>query len=234
MYCVKCGVELADSEKRCPLCNTAVILPDNEKREIKPSIYPPYPGQVSDGMTKRGILFVLSMFFLIPTLLCLCCDLSLNHHIVWSGITMLSTAFVYFAAILPFWYNRAISPIILVPADFAALLGLLVYINCKTGGHWFLSLAFPLIGAIGIIATAVTALHRYNPKYDFYYYGGALILLGGLSILAEFLVNITFNVGKLFTWCLYPLVVFSVIGILFIVLAVSPSMKESLRRKLFF
>ena len=28
MYCVKCGVELADSEKKCPLCGTPVFHPD--------------------------------------------------------------------------------------------------------------------------------------------------------------------------------------------------------------
>lgn len=234
MYCVKCGVELADSELKCPLCNTKVILPEGEKREVKPPLYPAHPGGVSDGMTTTGILFVLTMFFLIPTLLCLCCDLSLNHRIVWSGITMLSTAFVYFVTILPFWSPKRISPIILVPADFAALLGLLLYINCKTGGHWFLSLAFPVVGAIGLIATAVTVLRRFCPGKNLFIYGGALIALGCLSILAEFLVIITFNVGRVFTWCFYPLIVFCIIGILFIAAGISPSLREGLRRKLFF
>ena len=28
MYCVKCGVELGDSEKTCPLCGTSVFYTD--------------------------------------------------------------------------------------------------------------------------------------------------------------------------------------------------------------
>ena len=28
MYCIKCGVELADSERVCPLCGTRVFHPD--------------------------------------------------------------------------------------------------------------------------------------------------------------------------------------------------------------
>ena len=28
MYCVKCGVELADSQRVCPLCGTRVFHPD--------------------------------------------------------------------------------------------------------------------------------------------------------------------------------------------------------------
>lgn len=30
MYCIKCGVKLADSEKKCPLCNTIVCHPEFE------------------------------------------------------------------------------------------------------------------------------------------------------------------------------------------------------------
>lgn len=30
MYCVKCGVELGDSEKKCPLCGTTVFHPEME------------------------------------------------------------------------------------------------------------------------------------------------------------------------------------------------------------
>ena len=39
MYCIKCGVKLADSEKKCPLCNTVVYHPDLQQNEVKP-LYP--------------------------------------------------------------------------------------------------------------------------------------------------------------------------------------------------
>ena len=40
MYCVKCGVELADSQRSCPLCQTPVYFPElSEDRER------PYPKQ---------------------------------------------------------------------------------------------------------------------------------------------------------------------------------------------
>ena len=31
MYCIKCGVELADTEKQCPLCGTLVYHPELEQ-----------------------------------------------------------------------------------------------------------------------------------------------------------------------------------------------------------
>ena len=36
MYCIKCGVELADSEKRCPLCGTPVFHPDLPRNLTEP------------------------------------------------------------------------------------------------------------------------------------------------------------------------------------------------------
>ena len=40
MYCVKCGVELADSEKKCPLCGTPVFHPDIPRNLSEPP-FPP-------------------------------------------------------------------------------------------------------------------------------------------------------------------------------------------------
>ena len=40
MYCIKCGVELADSEKVCPLCGTPVFHPDLPCGQGEPP-YPP-------------------------------------------------------------------------------------------------------------------------------------------------------------------------------------------------
>ena len=39
MYCVNCGVELADSETVCPLCGTRVFHPDLSR----PQADAPYP-----------------------------------------------------------------------------------------------------------------------------------------------------------------------------------------------
>ena len=46
-YCVNCGVELEPSLKKCPLCNTPVINP-NELQKIGEAVspYPIKTGQV--------------------------------------------------------------------------------------------------------------------------------------------------------------------------------------------
>ena len=39
MYCANCGVKLADTENRCPLCGTEAYHPDIERPEVDP-LYP--------------------------------------------------------------------------------------------------------------------------------------------------------------------------------------------------
>ena len=84
MYCVKCGVELADSEKKCPLCGTTAFHPDVSRKLADP----PYPTERrlrAEDVTRSGVLFVLTVLALLPAVICLLCDWRINNAIVWSG-----------------------------------------------------------------------------------------------------------------------------------------------------
>ncbi len=232
MYCVKCGVELADSEKKCPLCNTEVICP-GEQREITPSPYPPYPGAVSEGISKSGFLFVLTIIFLLPFLLCLICDFKINGELGWSGYASGAILLLYIIAVLPIWFKKP-NPVIFVPIDFASIALFLFYLNYSTGGNWFLSFALPLVASIMLIITAVVALQRYTKGGELFIYGGACILFGAVSVLTEMLVCVTFSGHRMFVWSLYPLSALFIIGMMLIIIGICRPLRESLKRKLFF
>ena len=108
-----------------------------------------------------------------------------------------------------------------------------MYINLATGGDWFLTFAFPLTGGVCLIVTAVVTLLRYVPKGALYTLGGASIAMGGLMLLMEFLVNITFHVYKFFCWSLYPLIALVIVGGLLIFLAICRPARQTLERKFF-
>ncbi len=232
MYCVKCGVELADSEKSCPLCGTEVICP-NETRKTVPSPYPPYAGEVTEGLSRIGIMFILSTVFFIPFLLCLVCDFKINGRLIWSGYASGAILLSYVIAIFPNWFKKP-NPVIFVPIDFAAIGLFLLYVNLETGGNWYLSFALPFIGALGLLTTAVVVLKKYTRGGTLFIYGGAAILLGIISVLAEFLMYITFSIKKMFVWSLYPFSAFFLIGMLLIVIGICKPIKEALKRRLFF
>ena len=84
MYCIKCGVELADSEKKCPLCGTVVFNPELSRPDGEPQ-YPRMPAAQPEKVNHSGIMFVVTMLFLLPIVTTLLCDWQINGKIVWSG-----------------------------------------------------------------------------------------------------------------------------------------------------
>lgn len=143
MYCVNCGVKLADTEQQCPLCHTRVYHPDIV-RENADSLYPKnkYP------VAKRGSLLpqvIVSAVFLLPILIVFMCDMQINGRVTWSGYVMGALSMMYVWIVLPMWF-KAPNPVVFVPCAFAAIELYLLYINQTTGGDWFLSFAFPVVG----------------------------------------------------------------------------------------
>lgn len=230
MYCIKCGVELADSQKQCPLCQTVVFHPQLNQPEGE-RLYP--SGTVAvQKVSPWGALFVVTVLFLLPILVTLLCNLQINRKVTWSGYVAGALLVAYVVMVLPFWFRRP-NPVVFVPADFAAIGLYLLYINVATDGHWFLSFAFPVTGGVGLIVTVVVALTRYLHRGRLYIFGGAAIAMGGFMLLAEFLLNLTFHRSRAFVWSIYPLAVLTLLGLSLVIVAICRPLRESLERKLF-
>ena len=231
MFCVKCGVALADSEKVCPLCGTRVFHPDLPQPQDE-SPYPPDPRNHSEEVSRSGVLFILTVLALLPAILFILCDWRINGSIVWSGYASGGVALLYVIVALPLWFRHP-NPVIFVPIDFVAIGLYLLYINFATGGHWFLSFAFPVTGAIGLLVSAMVALLRYLPGGHLYVISGALLCAGGLAVLIEFLINYTFRLHETFFWSLYPLTAGVILGGMLLVIAICKPLQRSLHRKFF-
>ena len=218
MYCVNCGVELADSETVCPLCGTRVFHPDLSRPQAD-APYPPDHHVKPEDVSRSGILFVMTM--------------RINGGIVWSGFAAGAIGLLYVLIVLPMWFKRP-NPVIFVPVDFAAIGLYLLCIDLAVKGGWFLSFAFPVAAAIGLLLTAVVALVRYVRGGYLYIFGGALILAGGLAVLIEFLINVTFGIHKALLWSIYPLAAGVILGGMLLVIAICKPLRKSLHRKFFF
>ncbi len=230
MYCINCGVKLADHETKCPLCGTRVTNPEF----IKPEIPSPFPKQTEthSEMNRSGILLVLSFVFLIPIILCILCDISINSAVTWSGFAVGGIIVAYTAVVLPLWFKKP-NPVIFVPSDFAAIILFLLYINLATNGKWFLSFAFPVVLMIGIAVSAAITLLKYVKAGDLYIFGGFFISLGIISVVSEILMNTTFGRTAALRWSVYPLTVFTLLGLMLIIIAICPPIRESLKKKFF-
>lgn len=230
MYCINCGVKLADSEKRCPLCGTVPYHPDIVRQEGA-ALYPPdrYPRRETN---RKTVLGVVSIFMLIPIFITMICDLGIHGRITWSGYVVGGLLLCYVAAVLPQWFQRP-NPVIFVPCGFAAAGLYVLYIDLSLHGGWFLSFAFPITGFLGLLVTAVVVLTRYTRGAEMYIFGGALILLGAFMPLMEYLMKLTFHMPRFIGWSWYPLVVLVLMGGALIFLALCRPARETVDRKFF-
>ena len=62
----------------------------------------------------------------------------------------------------------------------------------------------------------------------------ALLLSGGLAVLIEFLINVTFGIHKALLWSIYPLAAGVILGGMLLVIAICKPLRKSLHRKFFF
>lgn len=230
MYCIKCGVKLADSERKCPLCDTTVFSPEIERPELSrfyPSKKMPKSKSGAKALGGAGIIV-----YLIPLIICFLSDLQANDSLDWFGYVAGALAIAYITFALPLWFKKP-NPVIFAPCSIAAVILYLFYINLKTNGHWFLSFAFPVAGALGLILCTVITLVYYLHRGRLYIFGGAAIALGGVILLTEYLLALTFQL-RFIGWSVYPLVVLALLGSLLIYLAINRTARETIERKFFF
>ncbi len=230
MYCANCGVKLAESEEACPLCQTRAYHPDLPEQAGAGL----YPKNKTPKRFRRSPWpqMILTAMFLLAGLLVLLCDLQVSGRVSWSGFVLGALVLGYVVFVLPVWFRKP-DPVIFVPCSFAAAGLYLLYISLYTKGGWFLTFALPVTVAIGLIVTAVTVLTKYLKKGRLYIFGGAMVALGGVMLLMEHLICLTFGVGHFALWSLYPMTALVLVGCLLIFLAICRPARESMERKLF-
>ena len=231
MYCIKCGVELADSEKSCPLCQTPVYHPLLTPQNGTP-LYPANQNPARKIRPWGWLIVVTAVLFLLPSIVTILIDLQLRGSITWSGYVVGALQMLYVIAVLPTWFHRP-NPVIFVPSSFASIGLYLLYINLVTDGRWFLTFAFPVLGGFGLIITTVVTLCRYIQRGRLYIFGGAAITLGLFMPVMELLLNHTFHRPRFVAWSLYPLSALVILGIILLVVALCKPVQESFSKRFF-
>ncbi len=228
MYCIKCGVELAEHEKKCPLCGTEIIYPEFIKNAPAPF---PENKTVYRELNRNGFLSILSFLIFTAAALTLICDLSRSGTVVWSGYAAGGIALGYIIIILPMWFKKR-EPVLFLAVDFASVLLYLYYINQSIQAKWFTPFALPVVVSLAALICLSVFLCRYFRQKILYILGGAFIMFGGFIVFTEFLLIHTFGLAQRLVWSVYPLTVFALIGAALLTVAACPKLRNYLERKL--
>ncbi len=231
-YCVKCGVKLGDSEKKCPLCQTVVYHPDI--KEVTGAVSP-FPEKCEIQQKKMGSklkLMIATIIVFLPTFLTVICDYSINSKIVWSDIVISSVCLLYCFIFLPLIFRRK-NIFFYLFTDFAVLLLFQWYIAYTTKGSWFTGFSLPFTCSVMFIVTAVVSIRQFTKSSYLLISAVAFILTGLDCVLTEFLISRTFMNRVRFIWSYYPLVTFIAVGIILFLCDHNTHFKEKIIKKFF-
>ena len=230
MYCVKCGVELSDTKKNCPLCGTLPYHPDISETGQLPT-YPPFV-KPQKKMNRSLAMLLITLLYAVVAAQIVLCDMVIPTKTSWSVYVVGGMVLLYLAAGLPLWFKKP-NPVIFTPCFFVGAELFLLVINQMNDGDWFLSFAFPIVGLAGLIITAVVTLVRYVKKGYFYIVGGAVIALGAYIVLVELFTAVTFSLAEFHCWSIYPASGCLSVGMCLIVLGIYKPLRDWFAKKFF-
>ena len=159
-YCVNCGVELAPSEKRCPLCGVEVVNPAKPWTEPEALPYSDNAERIR-RIDRRYLAGLISLVLLIPAVVCMFCDI-LDGRLSWSLLVTGALLNVFVIFLVPMMLHRP-SALLLIALDTVSTSAylLLIRIACglpASGKDWLLPLALPIVLLTAILAAAFSTL----------------------------------------------------------------------------
>lgn len=154
-YCVNCGVELDKSAKKCALCNTTVINPNEKEKEesVAPFSQEAYiPKELPAHVKKRITVAIISVIMFIPNIVCFMLNVFVFKGSFWSVGVATTSLFLWSAFVLPFCTKKP-RPYILWAADsIMACINALVYVLLFGGeGRLFTHCLLPAIAVNSFI-----------------------------------------------------------------------------------
>lgn len=232
-YCVNCGVELEKSQKRCPLCNTPVINP-NESKEIY--TIPPYP--YDDTVTvvrkiRRMTVLLISIILLVPFIICPLCNYIISGNLSWSIYVMTSVVLGWFYIVPPILLKHNVV-VKCAFIDYISTILFLYMINMKVtpDRSWAEEIALPILTCIMAIILVYAVLVRSFNIHITTYVSLGFVFVAAISIFIEYILMRYNNTSDGFIWSM-PVAI-SCIGVSLLILVISKmtKLKASIRKRM--
>lgn len=233
-YCVNCGVELAPSEKRCPLCGVEVVNPAKPWTEPEALPYSDNAERIR-RIDRRYLAGLISLVLLIPAVVCMFCDI-LDGRLSWSLLVTGALLNVFVIFLIPMMLHRP-SALLLIALDTVSTSAylLLIRIACglpASGKDWLLPLALPIVLLTAILAAAFSLwLRKRRPIALICAF--AFLSVGILTVGINLLVNLYCGLALMPVWSLYSMLPCLVLFVFFLVLNKRNRWKDGIRKRLF-
>lgn len=232
-YCVHCGVELDPSLKKCPLCNTPVLDPNNIPHFDATSPYPARRGKVEPVRKKDAAIFV-SVLLLTISITCGILNWLVFSRALWS-LLVIGFCLVLWVICIPFIFYQKLSPYLAVLFDGLAVSFYLYLISRLTGSaDWLFYLGLP-ITAMFTVLSELFMLFTLRVNHSFFMVTLYIFSFISLSCIGIELLCRNFLEDPLrLTWSAIVLTVCVVFIIAIVTILLLPRVREEARRRLHF
>lgn len=232
-YCVHCGVQLEETIKECPLCNTPIINPNLKNPLVRTSPFPTKSGQV-EMVKRKDFAILLSTVLLSTSVTCGLLNLLVFNTNSWSLLIIAICALIWVFAIPAIIYTKiSIYTSLLLDGVIVGIFLWVITFVTNTDA-WFFEIAIPIVTLSTILIETFAFLMRH---FRVSYLTTTLYLVIALAILCvgiEIPIDLYINDRIQLTWSAVVLVVSTIIVVALITIISKKRFRETIRRKLHF
>ena len=174
-YCVNCGVELDKSAKKCALCSTPVINPNEKVNEVASEKPFSENIQLPKSIKKEFIAFVISVIMLIPNIVMLFVfpffTKKSHPYLMWAFDTIAAASFFFVVfALQEIELSVTSSVLSIIFLISAAVLILIIWLRARKH-HWTANVIVFLVETtvVSLLAGLFTA--HFTKNYNFFIVG---------------------------------------------------------------
>lgn len=232
-YCVNCGVELEQSLKSCPLCNTPVVNPREIKTNAVSSPFPKNKGTVEESNRKDFAIFV-TIILVATAIGCGMLNWLVFSKNLWS-VPVIGVCVVFWVIMIPVCIYRKAPVYLSLLLDGAAVVLYLYMITWLTQeNHWFYGLGIPIVVLITFLTEAVAFFIRILPASILWRGLSGITALGIGCTGLELLIDHYLHGTVIATWSAVVGVVCVIIDVMIITLLCRRRLRNEVRRRLHF
>lgn len=232
-YCVNCGVELDNSVKQCPLCNTMVINPRvTEVRDIENS-FPQEKGKVEE-VSRKDMGILLSVVLVATSITCGLLNFLVFNNSTWSFL-VIGACFIIWVLFIPVVICRKLSPYTAIFLDGLSIGIYLFLITFVTHSDaWFWGLAMYIVIFIIAVLEIFVLCIRKLPVTFLTVALEIFTMIGTLCLGVEILIDRYIRQEIHLVWSMIVMVVCVILDITFITMLSRKRIRNAVRKRLHF
>ncbi len=232
-YCVNCGVELAPSEKCCPLCGVEAQNPKQKWREPEIKPYPNRVEQIMKKVNRKYVVSLIAELLLIPAIIPVITNLVISHQITWSAYVVGGVVCAFFLAVFPLLYEIP-KPYLYLVIDTLVLVGYIALIAYSSGGmNWFFKLGMPIVLSVCIAVSLFIYVARRSRLSRLKKAAIGLIIFSLMCMAVDFFINRFVGNDFVLLWSLFVVSSLTIIAVMLLVLDRKKKLQDEIIKRLF-